>query len=60
MSPARIREAWAAFGPVLAQGYGAGETTGGVIALGIDDHALGYRRRPARAAVRLRPSLLRI
>ena len=39
MSPARIREAWAAFGPVLAQGYGAGETTGGVIALGIDDHA---------------------
>jgi acyl-CoA synthetase (AMP-forming)/AMP-acid ligase II len=40
MSPSRIREAWAAFGPVLAQGYGAGETTGGVIALGIDDHAL--------------------
>ncbi|MBQ1767023.1 MAG: AMP-binding protein, partial [Aquincola sp.] len=29
MSPARIREAWAAFGPVLAQGYGAAETTGG-------------------------------
>ena len=23
MSPSRIREAWAAFGPVLAQGYGA-------------------------------------
>ena len=41
MSPSRIREAWAAFGPVMAQGYGAGETTGGVIALGIDDHALG-------------------
>jgi acyl-CoA synthetase (AMP-forming)/AMP-acid ligase II len=40
MSPSRIREAWTAFGPVLAQGYGAGETTGGVIALGIDDHAL--------------------
>jgi len=40
MSPSRIREAWAAFGPVMAQGYGAGETTGGVIALGIDDHAL--------------------
>lgn len=40
MSPTRIREAWAAFGPVLAQGYGAGETTGGVIALSVDDHAL--------------------
>lgn len=38
MSPARIREAWVAFGPVLAQGYGAGETTGGVLALSIDDH----------------------
>lgn len=40
MSPARIREAWAAFGPVLSQGYGAGETTGGVVALGIADHRL--------------------
>ena len=39
MSPARIREAWAAFGPVLAQGYGAGETTGGIISLSIADHA---------------------
>ncbi|MDE2605473.1 MAG: long-chain fatty acid--CoA ligase [Burkholderiales bacterium] len=40
MSPGRIREAWAAFGPVLAQGYGAGETTGGVVGLGVADHAL--------------------
>ena len=39
MSPARIREAWAAFGPVLAQGYGAAETTGGVVGLSIADHA---------------------
>jgi acyl-CoA synthetase (AMP-forming)/AMP-acid ligase II len=38
MSPSRIREAWAAFGPVLAQGYGAGETTGGVVSLSIEDH----------------------
>ena len=38
MSPARIREAWQAFGPVLAQGYGAAETTGGVIALSTADH----------------------
>jgi acyl-CoA synthetase (AMP-forming)/AMP-acid ligase II len=41
MSPARIREAWAAFGPVLAQGYGAGETTGGVVGLTTADHARG-------------------
>lgn len=39
MSPARIREAWAAFGPVLAQGYGAAESTGGVVGLSIADHA---------------------
>lgn len=38
MSPARIREAWAAFGPVLAQGYGAAETTGGVVGLTSADH----------------------
>ncbi len=39
MSPARIREAWEAIGPVLSQGYGAGETTGGLIGLSIADHA---------------------
>lgn len=50
MSPTRIREAWAAFGPVLAQGYGAGETTGGVVGLSIDDHA--------RAIAGDRPELL--
>jgi acyl-CoA synthetase (AMP-forming)/AMP-acid ligase II len=38
MSPTRIREAWEALGPVLSQGYGAGETTGGVITLGVMDH----------------------
>ena len=50
MSPARIREAWTAFGPVLAQGYGAGETTGGVVGLSIADHA--------RAIAGDRPELL--
>ncbi|WP_439951439.1 AMP-binding protein [Piscinibacter sakaiensis] len=50
MSAARIREAWEAFGPVLAQGYGAGETTGGVLGLGIADHA--------RAIAGERPELL--
>ena len=38
MAPSRIREAWEVFGPVLSQGYGAGETTGGLVALTIEDH----------------------
>jgi acyl-CoA synthetase (AMP-forming)/AMP-acid ligase II len=38
MAPARIREAWQVFGPVLSQGYGAGETTGGLVALTTEDH----------------------
>ncbi|MFM9371704.1 acyl-CoA synthetase [Streptomyces sp. Da 82-17] len=38
MSPRRIREAWELFGPVLAQGYGCGETTSGVLFLTTDDH----------------------
>ena len=50
MSPARIREAWQVLGPVLAQGYGAGETTGGVVGLSIADHA--------RAITGERPELL--
>ncbi len=40
ISPTRIREAWNAFGPVLSQGYGAGETTGGIIALSVEDHRI--------------------
>jgi len=40
ISPTRIREAWSAFGPVLSQGYGAGETTGGIIALSVEDHRI--------------------
>ncbi|WP_237173622.1 AMP-binding protein [Paracandidimonas lactea] len=39
VAPARIREAWEALGPVLCQGYGAGETTGGMVMLSTDDHA---------------------
>jgi acyl-CoA synthetase (AMP-forming)/AMP-acid ligase II len=57
MSPSRIREAWAAFGPVMAQGYGAGETTGGVIALNIEDHALAIEGgRPELLSACGRPS----
>ncbi|MBO9512671.1 MAG: AMP-binding protein [Variovorax sp.] len=46
MAPARIREAWSALGPVLSQGYGGGETTGGLILLSTDDHARALRERP--------------
>jgi acyl-CoA synthetase (AMP-forming)/AMP-acid ligase II len=38
MAPARIREAWEYFGPVLSQGYGCGETTSGVLFLSTEDH----------------------
>ncbi|MGW8378967.1 long-chain fatty acid--CoA ligase [Streptomyces sp. ODS28] len=38
MSPARIRAAWELFGPVLAQGFGCGETTSGVLSLSTEDH----------------------
>jgi acyl-CoA synthetase (AMP-forming)/AMP-acid ligase II len=38
MAPSRIREAWQLFGPVLSQGYGAGETTGGLVTLTTADH----------------------
>ncbi len=40
MAPARIREAWEGLGPILAQGYGAGETTGGLVLLSSADHRL--------------------
>jgi len=39
-APSRIREAWEILGPVLSQGYGAGETTGGLVALSTEDHRL--------------------
>ncbi|MCA4135288.1 long-chain fatty acid--CoA ligase [Arthrobacter sp. M4] len=38
MSAQRIQEAWNLFGPVLAQGFGAGETTSGVMFLSTEDH----------------------
>ncbi|RKT87405.1 Acyl-CoA synthetase (AMP-forming)/AMP-acid ligase II [Saccharopolyspora antimicrobica] len=38
MTPTRIREAWDFFGPVLAQAYGAGETTSAVMFLTTEDH----------------------
>jgi acyl-CoA synthetase (AMP-forming)/AMP-acid ligase II len=55
MAPARIREAWEAIGPVLSQGYGGGETTGGLILLSTQDHARAIREVPQRLASCGRP-----
>ena len=44
IAPSRIREAWHALGPVLSQGYGAGETTGGLVALTTEDHRLAIEQ----------------
>jgi acyl-CoA synthetase (AMP-forming)/AMP-acid ligase II len=55
MAPARIREAWEAIGPVLSQGYGGGETTGGLILLSTQDHARAIQDVPARLASCGRP-----
>ncbi|MES2186859.1 MAG: long-chain fatty acid--CoA ligase [Pseudomonadota bacterium] len=40
IAPSRIKEAWSVFGPVLSQGYGAGETTGGLVILTAEDHRI--------------------
>lgn len=48
MAPARIREAWEALGPKLSQGYGAGETTGGLVLLSALDHAEAMAGHPER------------
>lgn len=55
MAPARIAEAWESLGPVLSQGYGGGETTGGLILFSTDDHARALRERPERLAACGRP-----
>lgn len=48
MSPALIREAWTRIGPVLNQGYGAGETTGGVTHMSTAEYAHAIEHRPGR------------
>ncbi|MCA0310791.1 MAG: AMP-binding protein [Proteobacteria bacterium] len=57
MAPARILRAMDVFGPVLAQGYGAGETTSGVCALTVADHLYARAARPERLASCGRPLL---
>ena len=50
MAPARILRAMDVFGPILAQGYGAGETTSGVCGLSVEDHLHARAARPERLA----------
>lgn len=50
MAPARILQAMDVFGPVLSQGYGAGETTSGVCGLTAADHLHARAARPERLA----------
>lgn len=57
MAPARIMKAMDVFGPVLSQGYGAGETTSGVCGLSVDDHLFARAARPERLASCGRPYL---
>jgi acyl-CoA synthetase (AMP-forming)/AMP-acid ligase II len=57
MAPARILRAMDVFGPVLSQGYGAGETTSGVCALTTEDHLYARAARPDRLASCGRPML---
>lgn len=57
MAPARILQAMDVFGPVLSQGYGAGETTSGVCGLTVQDHLQARAARPERLASCGRPYL---
>ena len=50
MAPARILRAMDVFGPILSQGYGAGETTSGVCGLTAEDHLFARAARPERLA----------
>ncbi|MEM7299484.1 MAG: AMP-binding protein [Pseudomonadota bacterium] len=46
ISPARLREAIEFFGPILNQGYGAGEVCSSVTLLTEADHKLAFESRP--------------
>lgn len=57
MAPARILRAMDVFGPILSQGYGAGETTSGVCGLSVEDHLFARAAMPERLASCGRPFL---
>ena len=56
-TPQEILRAMDVFGPVLSQGYGAGETTSGVCGLTVQDHLQARASRPERLASCGRPFL---
>ena len=55
MSPSRVREAIEVFGPILVQGYGAGETTSVITVLTRQDHQEALRKKPERLSSCGRP-----
>lgn len=55
MAPARLREAIDRFGPILTQGYGAGETSSTVTMLTAADHVRGLESKPELLASCGRP-----
>lgn len=55
MSPSRVREAMEVFGPILVQGYGAGETTSLITILTMQDHQEAINNRPERLSSCGRP-----
>jgi len=55
MSMQRISEAWERIGPVLSQGYGAGETTGGIVHFSSEEHRQALRDDPQRLLACGRP-----
>ena len=57
MAPARILRAMDVFGPILSQGYGAGETTSGVCGLSAEEHVQARAARPEHLASCGRPYL---
>ena len=48
MSAKTIAEAWERIGPVMSQGYGAAETTGGIINFSTEEHEFALKHRPER------------
>ncbi len=55
MSPSRVREAMEVFGPILVQGYGAGETTSLITILTMQDHQEALHKQPERLSSCGRP-----
>ncbi len=48
ISARNITAEWESLCPVLTQGYGAAETTGGITNFGVEDHQFALKERPER------------